>query len=167
MREGIDMCNENTHLRNKIINTYEYILEKFCKGLIKFEARIKGLKRGIILPNGEEYYEEYFTSTHTEIKEKINEKKKRIIRPQLMVIKIFTHQEEEIVFSTDIKSDILDKKIIYLDEALKTTPKLIRHLFYNKISELKAEERIFRQRKNIEKIQTVTQELILNGITAN
>ncbi|MFA6256554.1 MAG: hypothetical protein WC606_05290 [Candidatus Absconditabacterales bacterium] len=153
-------------LKIKIISIYENIFEKFCKGIVKFEIGIQKMERGIIMPNGEEYYENYFESTHTEIKEKLR-RNGCIQDPLLMVTKVFTYKGQEIIFSTDTKNNLLNKNIIYLDDALATIPKTTRHLFYDKISELKSEEKIFWQRKNLEKIQILTQNEIVNRLIMN
>ena len=147
-------------LKHKIINIYEYILKTFCKNLVKFDGQIKKMERGIILPNGQEYFEDYFETTHKELKEKIKNKE----RPFLQVIKIFTYKDQEIIFSTDIKSDIPNKDIIYLDDALNDTPKTMKNLFYEKISELKNEDHLFRKRKEIENTKQWTEKELAENI---
>ena len=81
-----------------------------------------------------------------------------------MVIRISAQDKKEIIFSTEVKDNTSTKEIIYIDDILDQTPKNMRHLFYNEIGKLKAEEKIFWQRKNLEKIKKITQDEVLGEI---
>lgn len=112
------------------------------------------MERGIVLHNGQTHYQNYFTSTHKEIKQQLQNQGIACEKHNsIFVIKIYTSHQEEILLSTEkkeSKTDISSTNIIYTDDILQNIPKNIVHLFYNKINELKIEEQLFRERKNKE-----------------
>ena len=112
------------------------------------------MERGIVLHNGQSHYQNYFTSTHKEIKQQLQNQGIACEKHNsIFVIKIYTSHQEEILLSTEkkeSKTDISSTNIIYTDDILQNIPKNIVHLFYNKINELKIEEQLFRERKNKE-----------------
>lgn len=160
MRRSSDINTEYTQIKSSIINAYENILKKFWN----IDSQIQKMERGVIMPNWQEYYEDYFQSTHREIKEKLRKNNKDTASPLLMVIRISAQDKKEIIFSTEVKDNTSTKEIIYIDDILDQTPKNMRHLFYNEIGKLKAEEKIFWQRKNLEKIKKITQDEVLGEI---
>lgn len=167
MKRNNEYSEEILSLKYKIIYIYEYILKHFCKWLLKFDSMIKTIERWIIFPDGKEYYKDYFSCTHSEIKEEIRKLYKEIPNPLLMVIKIYTEKNEEIIFSTDIKYNNKKKNIIYLDDALEKIPQSQKHLFYNKINELKEEDRLFRERKKMERVKKITENQIIEWLTSH
>lgn len=145
----------------RVIKAYNDILENFCKEISI--GNIIKLERGIITPEGKEYYKEYFETTHSELKKELKEVY-NVDEPTIMVSRISTDKNEEILLSTEIKKHEYGKKIIYLDEILNNIPINMRHLFYQKMEELKIEERFYRERKRLKTLQQTTNNKIIENM---
>lgn len=162
MKRGIERNqNETMYLKYKVINVYNYILEHFCKD-IPFGCITK-MERGIITADGEEYYKDYFETTHTELKKHIQEHY-NVQEPTLMVNRLFNHKNETLLFSTEVNEKKTNKEVIYTDEIYEKIPKNIRHLFERKINELRIEEKMFRNRKRSEEMKAHTKEDIVKDL---
>ena len=105
----------------------------------------------------------YFETTHSELKKELKEVY-NVDEPTIMVSRISTDKNEEILLSTEIKKHEYGKKIIYLDEILNNIPINMRHLFYQKMEELKIEERFYRERKRLKTLQQTTNNEIIENM---
>lgn len=148
-----EIITSNTpSIQNKVLRIYQEILEMFGKHICTLKGSITKIERGIVLDNGQSYYENYFASTHKEIRQRLQKQGIHCEEKEsIFVIKIHTTHQEEVLLSTekkDAKKNISSTNIIYTDDILDNIPKSITHLFYNKINELKIEEQLFRERKN-------------------
>lgn len=162
MKEHKEDSLDNESKKNIVINIYNSILQQFCKHISC--GHIIKLERGIITQDGQEYYKDYFETTHTEMKNEFRKGKIEENHQDLVMVNKAITNKQEIIFSQDIKAEIPGKNIIFLDDILENTPKNIRHLFYKKIEELRIEERIYRERKRLKNIQETTNEAILEDI---
>lgn len=139
------------NIQNKILQIYQEILEHFGTHIKKIQGSITKIERGIITHDGQSYYENYFDTTHKEIKQKLGQQGITTEnKDSMFVIKIYTTHQEEILLSTekkDAQKNIPTSNIIYTDDILNSIPKNTLHLFYQKINELKIEEGLFRERK--------------------
>ncbi len=152
---------EELYMKYKVINIYNDILEHFCKDM-QF-GYITRMERGIITPDGKEYYKDYFETTHTEFKKYLKEHY-NVQEPTLMVNKLFNNKDETLLFSTEVDEGKTDKDVIYLDEIYQQIPKNMKHLFEEKLDELKIEEKIFWNRKNLEESKNHTTENIVKDL---
>lgn len=166
MKETLKFSDEMQAVKTKIFNAYDHIFQHFYENKEKGKGWIIWLERWLISHNGKEYFEDYFETTHTELKEKMKETGSDVEYPRLMVTRMHMSNNQTIIFSRDIKLDLPWKNIVYLDDILENIPLNMRHLFYNKINELKLEEKFFRERKRMEETKKNTNSELAKDMVA-
>lgn len=160
MREFKESLLDNQSRKRQVIKIYNNILQQFCKNIVCGD--IIKLERGIITTNGEEYYKDYFETTHTEMKEEFRKKNIEDDHKTLIMVNKAITSDDEILFSQDVKTEISGKNILFLDDIFYNIPKNIRHLFEKKLKELRIEEKLYRDRKKLKDIQQNTNEEIID-----
>lgn len=162
MREYKENNLDNQSRKREVIKIYNNILQQFCKNIVC--GHIIKLERGIITTDGEEYYKDYFETTHTEMKEELRKNNPENDHKALLMVNKAITKDKEIIFSQDTKTEIPGKEILFLDNIFYNTPKNMLHLFEETLIKLRVEEKLYRDRKNLENIQTTTQDNIAKDI---
>lgn len=162
MREHKENNLDNKSRKREVIKIYNNILQQFCNN-IECGYIIK-LERGIITTDGEEYYKDYFETTHTEMKEELRKNNIENDHKTLVMVNKAITSNDEILFSQDTKTQIPWKDILFLDDVRENIPKKTRHLFEETIKKLRVEEKLYRDRKKLKNIQTTTQDNIAKDI---
>jgi len=155
-----DMDNEQLKLKIKLL--YENIISLFMQEMWINKYSIQELQRWFLLENWTIIKEDYFDTTHTQLKEKYN-----LGNDWLRIILIKFYGSKEIILSTENHEYYKwTNNILFLDNLLKkTNPKILRFI-ENDIQKLKEIENIFFRKNKEKEISLIkkTQKIIIETI---
>lgn len=134
---------ELTPMQKKVVSWFNEILN-IVRTTLGIEWIVSSLERGIIMPNGESIYRDYFEETHSKMKEKL------WAFYSFSVTKINLSNGNNIVFYANLEPDLLGKGILFLDAVKENLHPNLRTTLDNKMREIHYIEReIFEKRNSI------------------